>query len=169
MLNPAVRRDVRWRFLGLVVAAAVTMIAFLSSTTTAVAYDAYPCSSTIKKRTFNWNGRAYSNVPTQVCPLWRGTVPVHAWSSKAAPIVGYLWNGGSANWFVAQKQSNHYSLGGYYSNWWASTMADNGRWGWVSEVYFSGGGNNERDGRLGFRPGGYVCGGTCPPIPPWWQ
>ncbi|HEY3003901.1 MAG TPA: hypothetical protein VGJ44_16270 [Kribbellaceae bacterium] len=65
-------------------------------------------------------------------------------------IVGYLWNGGWANWFAEQCQfpENDYSLNGARNNWWAWTMADNGQWGWVSEVYFSGGDNYEADGGL---------------------
>lgn len=55
-----------------------------------------------------------------------------------------------ADWYRCQGLGDLYGLGGTpYSNiWYAWTMADNGQWGWVSEVYFQGGGNNEADGRL---------------------
>ena len=32
--------------------------------------------------------------------------------------------------------------------WWARTLSDTGAWGWTSEVYFAGGGNDEPDARL---------------------
>lgn len=44
----------------------------------------------------------------------------------------------------------------YRNYWWAATMADNDTWGYVSEVYFRGGGNDQPDGGLREcpRPGG---------------
>lgn len=43
---------------------------------------------------------------------------------------------------------------------WAFTLGDNGRWGWVPQVFFSGGANDERDAGL------HLCGAqgnTCSP------
>ena len=40
--------------------------------------------------------------------------------------------------------------------WWASTRADDGAWGWVSEVYFKGGDENDPDAGL-FKPGPVTC------------
>ncbi len=36
----------------------------------------------------------------------------------------------------------------YTNVWWARTLSDTGAWGWTSEVYFTGGGNDEPDARL---------------------
>jgi len=160
----------RWRTLGAAVVAALALLAAsLAGASPAQANDAYPCHSPKDRAFRDDQGLLWPKVSTMRCPLWRGNVPVHAWSSSAAPVVGHLVAGGSANWFVAEKQSNPYRLGGAQNNWWASTMADNGRWGWVSEVYFRGGGPNENDAGLLIRPSKYMCAGKCGPIPPWWR
>jgi hypothetical protein len=121
-------------------------IAALLSTAGPAAADAYPCARPQVYRASHW---------VQYCPLWRGNVPVYANPDQGnnAPIVGYLYEGGSANWFVGDRYRSRYTYGSYYNGWWAYTLADNNRWGWVSEVYFSGGGNDETDGGL------YVCDG----------
>jgi hypothetical protein len=109
-------------------------------------------------------------VETRICPLWTGNVPVRAWSSPAAPIVGWLAKGGDANWFVSEKWSNKQVLGRSYNHYWASTLADKtGRWGWVSEVYFRGGRNDEDDGGLlGIPPLTCSTASACK-TPPWWR
>ncbi|MFF3314270.1 hypothetical protein ACFYV5_02015 [Streptomyces sp. NPDC003035] len=76
------------------------------------------------------------------CPLWRSHVPVYALSTADTnnSIIGYLEVGGYANWFVCQIPGDHHWVGNYSNNMWAYTMADNGKWGFVSQVEFSGGG-----------------------------
>jgi hypothetical protein len=83
-----------------------------------------------------------------------------------AAVVGYLEQGGAANWFVTEMRGGTFRAGAAENYWWGSTMADNGRWGWVPEVYFAGGENNEDDAGL-LMPGGYTCANTCPPLPFW--
>src|SRR6185312_17563346 len=34
---------------------------------------------------------------------------------------------------------------GWYNDWWAKTLSDDNHWGWVPEVYFRGGDNDEAD------------------------
>jgi hypothetical protein len=81
-------------------------------------------------------------------------------------IVGWLVYGGCNNWFYDQwGTARNYYLGGYVNNWWATTLADNGRYGWVPEVYFRGGEDFEADaglfGRRDPRPAAY-CGQWVP-------
>jgi hypothetical protein len=119
---------------------AVTLAAVVAQAPEAGARDRYPC------------GEKYEHVGTVVqnCPLWRGNVPVYEWGDHIGDVVGYLTHGGRANWFVCQKKDANepYQLGNDINDWWAWTMADNGKWGWVSLVYFTGGDNYEPDAKL---------------------
>lgn len=77
------------------------------------------------------------------CPMWKGNVPVYSMTSTGAPgaVVGYLVDGGDANWFVCHWSvvpASKYTAYGYTSYDWASTVADNGAKGWVSAVFFDG-------------------------------
>lgn len=127
-------------------AAALAAAAAMSLATAgpAAATDGSPCARPQVYRANHW---------VQYCPLWRSNVPVYADPDhgNGAAIVGRLVVGGSANWFVGDHYRSYFSDGGYYNHWWAYTLADNGRWGWVPEVYFSGGNNDETDGGL------YLC------------
>lgn len=117
-------------------AGAVTIgLATVAMTPAAHAADNSPC------------GKRFSHAGTtvQYCKLWRGNVPV---VNTNETKIGTLVYGGSSNWFVCQAQGAEYSYSGLKNNWWAYTEADNGKWGWVSEVFFSGGNNNERDAGL---------------------
>jgi hypothetical protein len=107
-------------------------------TPAALATDTAPCGAPYK----------HGTLMVQKCPLWRGDVGVY--DLNTGRKVGTLEVGGSANWFVCQAKfiDHPADLGGYSNVWWAYTMADNRQWGWVSEVYFSGGGDFERDARL---------------------
>ena len=85
----------------------------------------------------------------QVCPLWRGHVPVY--DDLGSGIAGYLKNA-NGNWFVCQIRFGEapYTVPGtnYTNDWWALTIADNGKWGWVPEAYFAGGSNFQADDTL---------------------
>jgi hypothetical protein len=91
----------------------------------------------------------------QQCPLTQANVPVYASpddGNNQRPI-GYLRAGGSANWFVGQIYRSNFALGGLSNRWWAYTLSDRdqsgqSRWGWVPQVYFQGGENDERDAGL---------------------
>jgi hypothetical protein len=106
---------------------------------TAQADDEHACGETFKHE--------YYDTYVQRCPLWRGDVPVF---SKGGLVVGFLEQGGNANWFKCQELQvfNPHSVDGYVNYWWAETVADNGRWGWVSLVYFAGGDDWEPDATL---------------------
>ena len=98
----------------------------------------------------------------QFCPLWRANVPVYdtADAGNGAKQIDTLYVGGTANWFVGQQWRSRYTSGPYTNRWWAFTLGDNGRWGWVPQVFFSGGANDERDAGL------HLCGAqgnTCSP------
>jgi len=56
--------------------------------------------------------------------------------------------GKRTNWYICQAEGDNYCQGGYCNTIWAKTYADNGQLGWVSEVYFQGGNDNEADGNL---------------------
>lgn len=92
------------------------------------------------------------HVSSQHCPLTQGNVPVFD-SNAGGPRVGTLVQGPTAgnlspHWFLCQAPGKPYTLGRYRNNMWAYTMADNGRHGWVPQVYFKGGANNQADGGL---------------------
>ncbi|MFB9368562.1 hypothetical protein [Kitasatospora albolonga] len=153
--------------------AAVTGLAALAavlvSAPGAAAYDGSPCHSPTQRNLTNpYNGHTSTETVTY-CPLWRGNVPVYATRDLNSGVVGYLVYGGSSNWFVFEKQGATVNLGGAVNNWWASTLADNGKWGWVPEVYFSGGDNYEDDRGL-YMPGDVACVWPCSgqtPTAPW--
>lgn len=89
-------------------------------------------------------------------------VPVYdtADAGNGAKQIDTLYVGGTANWFVGQQWRSRYTSGPYTNRWWAFTLGDNGRWGWVPQVFFSGGANDERDAGL------HLCGAqrnTCSP------
>jgi lysophospholipase L1-like esterase len=94
----------------------------------------------------------------QRCPLvmpGRGYVPVHGFDARGRVVeVGRLNFAGSRNWFVCQTNRpggvrvNRYvdsSLPNLRNGWWARTLSDDRRWGWVNEIYFAGAANDERD------------------------
>jgi lysophospholipase L1-like esterase len=58
--------------------------------------------------------------------------------------VGFLHAG--RNWVVCQRPGGRVRSGRYFNTYWAWTLADNNRWGWVNAVYARGGDN---DGRFG--------------------
>lgn len=133
------------RLIGAIAAMAVAAGTMLVATTgPAAAIDNRPCSRPQVSRANHW---------VQYCPMWRGSVPVYSSPDQgnAATVLGYL-NRASGNWFVGDLNRSTYRSGSLVNTWWAYTMADNGRWGWVPEVFFSGGLNNEPDAGL------YVCG-----------
>lgn len=116
----------------------------------AAADDSAPCWYHQTRTVQNPNGSTVA-VDVYKCSLWTGNVPVRESPAPGAPIVGYLNQGGSVNWFTSQGHTGDHSrqyLNGYHNKYWAHTMADNGRWGFVSEVYFTGGGNDEPDAGL---------------------
>lgn len=129
---------------------AIAVAAVSVAATTAVgigpanASDAYPCGKVVYVPPAKHATGGYA----QYCPITQRNVPVRASRSPSARIVGYLYQGGSANWFGYQWTGYTQHLGSYYNNWWATTEADNGSFGYVSEVYFKGGGNDERDATL---------------------
>jgi hypothetical protein len=127
----------------------------------AQAWDGSPCYYK-RDATFQYNGWNYKE-QLYTCPLWRGSVPVHKTTNPGSPVVGFLNYGGHANWFIVEAAGARVWLGGATNYWWGSTMADNGRWGWVNEVYFSGGNNDEEDAGL-LRWGGST---GWRPIAPW--
>jgi hypothetical protein len=127
----------------LVVLLAAAMLAIpllILSASSASAYDSSPCGPA--------NSVQFGH-RVQYCPLWTAPVPVYAWRDQSSTRVGWLYSA-SGNWFVCQtnlaSSTAHY--GPYYNKWWAYTLADNLRWGWVPEVYFQGGDNNEPDATL---------------------
>jgi hypothetical protein len=119
----------------------LAMTAIFGVATGAQADDAYPCDAQQSSRAGHL---------VQYCPLTQGNVPVYNTpdAGNGATVVGRLVNGGRSNWFVGDQIRSDFRLGAYTNYWWAYTLADNGRWGWVPEVYFRGGDNNEGDAFL---------------------
>lgn len=100
------------------------------------AKDNSPCGSP----TTNKQGQI-----VQYCPVTQDRVPVYDTNLR---VVGYLNKGGTANWFYCQIRGATYKKGNLENNWWAWTVADNLQPGFVNEVYFKGGNNNEPDAAL---------------------
>ncbi|MGH4031479.1 hypothetical protein ACQB60_21375 [Actinomycetota bacterium Odt1-20B] len=149
--------------------AALAALTALTGLTAPAAHatDNVPCRPTVKRDLVDpSSGRAWPGTDVMFCNITRGHVPVHATRSPGSTVVGYLEQGGAANWFVTEMKGETYRDGAAENNWWASTKADNDSWGWVPEVYFAGGDNNEDDAGL-LMPGGYTCANVCPPLPFW--
>lgn len=131
------------------------LLALGASTGSAAAHDAFPCGPQVDH---HFRGSTFR---VQYCPLTQGHVPVLDSPSSHSKRIGWLNEGGSANWFFDQSCTGYwynpilhqtdypFRLGPYINGWWASTFSDApSRLGYVSEVYFRGGGNWEGDGRL---------------------
>ncbi|OIJ28306.1 hypothetical protein [Nocardioides luteus] len=130
--------------LGAVVALGGGLVAISSSP--ASAYDATPCLAPY------WHSGVARYV--QTCPDWgmSGTndIPVYDLDASPPAIVGWIDAAGN-DWYVCQKQVTQYdpyAYAGYYNDWFAYTLADNGKWGWAPEVFFQGGDNMEPDRKL---------------------
>jgi len=117
--------------------------------------DKSPCTGQFTETDSGTGHRA------QRCPLVGTNIPVFDSpdAGNGAHKVGVLHAGGSTNWFVGQAYgSNFVSADRKLQNgWWAFTLSDkdpsgNSHWGWVPEIYFQGGANNEPDAGL------FVCG-----------
>ncbi|WP_219471598.1 hypothetical protein [Nonomuraea rhizosphaerae] len=87
----------------------------------------------------------------QICPDWAptGGIPVYSTPhQESAEIVGRV-NAAGDDWYECATRGDDYDAEeGLVNDWWAQTMADNGRWGYVSQVYFQGGDNWEPDAGL---------------------
>jgi hypothetical protein len=118
-----------------------TLVMLVAFAAPAGAHDENPCGDQY------WHDGFQKQV--QDCAMWRGAVPVYEerWHDASQEPIGYLWNA-RGNWFVCERQGSTYGVSGYLNDWWAYTLADNGEWGWVPEVYFSGGDDFEPDGGL---------------------
>ena len=131
----------------------------------AVAADATPCEPPVTKP---WAG-----TPVQRCALAAaeadGRIPVYrspvarGKGAKLPAPAGWL-HGTVDQYFACQERhssAGFYHSGGWRNDWWAFTKADSGtQWGYVPEVYFKGGDNDEPDGGLA------ACGSSKPPVPP---
>jgi hypothetical protein len=145
--------------LGALAVAAAASAAHLPA---ASAYDAYPCGREV---TVPW-----SAVPVHPCPLtsplppnnwvpvYRVPVPNPRGSSPPAPR-GWLQTT-TGRYFVCHRAfpaAMYYHPSGWRNLWWSYTRDDSGNWGWVPEVFFKGGDDDEPD--YGIR--------SCPePAPP---
>ncbi|MEV0383684.1 hypothetical protein [Nonomuraea sp. NPDC050643] len=107
--------------------------------------DHDPCDREFQKRV----GGVWHTV--QICREWGdgGKIPVHANTSLESPVVGWIWIAGD-DWYECGLKGGLYNIGGgeFVHDWWARTMADNDRWGYVSQIYFTGQGQMEADAGL---------------------
>jgi hypothetical protein len=94
-----------------------------------------------------WHAGQQSYV--QTCPDWApdNSIPVYVQPEAGARVQGYIYAPGD-DWYFCQVKAGRLDRFGYFNTWWAATVADNGEHGWVSQIYFSGGGNDERDAGL---------------------
>jgi hypothetical protein len=131
------------------IAAAATFLAvgaLAATATPAVAADGSPCGPQFRHNN-GWH--------VQNCPDWspNNWIPVFADHRVGARQVGSIYAPGN-DWYVCQGRYAGQTYGIFYgganlqNDWWAYTMADNGQFGYVPEVYFQGGRNFEPDATL---------------------
>jgi transglycosylase-like protein with SLT domain len=92
--------------------------------------------------------------------------------SSSGTTVGYLNQG--ENYVFCQSKGASVSSGAYTNHWWAYTIADNNKYGWVNAVYAQGGDNDGQFGggvpacgsAHGYPPGGAPSAPPAPPPPP---
>lgn len=124
--------------------AAATGVALSSSLFVGVAAasaDSQPCGAA-------WSHPEYGQV--QTCPDWSpvGEIPVLAHTGKEADLVGTIDAAGS-DWYKCQVRGDaHSGPDGIANDWFAVTVADNGKPGVVPQVFFKGGANYEPDAGL---------------------
>jgi hypothetical protein len=166
----------RKRFLlGAACAAAATLGVAMAGAPAASAYDSAPCKAGAK-RTFSWAGTPWKETLFQ-CSTWRNDVPVYAAPDPGSRVIGHLKS--RSNWYLFEFKGRRLDVGRNWNTWWASTKADASTvvpgadgWGYVNEVYFRGGKNDEDDRGL-LQPGPVTCAETptassCPTeLPPW--
>jgi hypothetical protein len=138
--------------------------AALALAPTASASDAHPCGAPVSK---SWSTKG----PVQPCPLTspeaNGRIPVYArpvarGAGAALPAPQGWLHGTAGQYFVCQTQAaSFHHARGWRNNWWAYTAADSGiAWGYVPQVYFMGGNNDEPDAGL------RRCDASAPPSNP---
>lgn len=100
--------------------------------------DAYPCT---------YSGR-YPSVP-YACPVWwpgDGRIPIYEFPSQSSRVIDYLLRSTGTQYFNCEVGGGRYSAYGYTNVYWGWTYGDKyGQWGYVSEVFFRGGGNDQSD------------------------
>jgi hypothetical protein len=118
----------------------------------AAAADAHPCDRPVS--------RAWSTEPVQRCALIApesgDRIPVYAnpvsrRMGAALPSPDGWLEGTAGQYFVCETRTSKlfYHRRGWRNDWWAYTAADRGvAWGWVPEVYFRGGDDDEPDAGL---------------------
>jgi hypothetical protein len=152
-----------------VLAATVASATFADS---AAAVDSQPCGAAVFK--------SWSAEKVQPCPLAaplppNGWVPVYREPVAVAPGAtaptpdGWL-HGTTDQYFVCDARvpdASYTHPNGWRNDWWAYTQADGSDlWGWVPEVFFAGGANDEPDAGLRRCPSSPAApGGGDPPSP----
>jgi hypothetical protein len=135
---------ISWASAGACLAAAAVMTSGLAGSAQART-DAFPCEAPFEHTI----GRDVYTV--QVCPDWSdsGQISVYADTSMESGVVGEIKAAGD-DWYECGRQGDQVNLAGteVVNDWWARTMADNGRWGYVTQLNFKGGGNFEPDAGL---------------------
>ncbi len=111
----------------------------------AAAADDQPCTKSSKYRDLPYN-----------CPVWwpsGGVIPVYG-DRDESRLVDWLdrRKSGNIQYFNCELRGATYQAYGYKNNWWALTQGDDGKWGWVPEIYFKGGDDNEPDAGLRLCP-----------------
>jgi hypothetical protein len=133
-----------WASAGTALATAAATTSALTGSAQARA-DAFPCGALFEVTI----GQDVHTV--QMCPDWHdsGRIEVYADTSVDSGVVGEIAVAGD-HWYECGRQGDAlYLSGGDVGNdWWARTMADTGRWGYVSQLYFKGGGDFEPDAGL---------------------
>lgn len=135
--------------------------------TVAGAADAYPCG---KATQVWWSSDSYQECPLSAlqpngAPLYRTPVAIPAGAAQPRPDGWVPAGSATTAHFACQRDFPSavvYHQRGWRNRWWAYTRSVEGVFGWVPEVYFRGGANDEADTAL------RTCPRTspAPPAPP---
>jgi hypothetical protein len=127
----------------------MTLVTLSALASGARADDLSPCDKP-PRHAVAWTADLVQLCPT-TSPLADG-IPVYrspvANPSGSTPPAGAGWLHGTQLFFVCQKEftgAEYFHPRGWWNDWWAYTRAENGVVGWVPEVFFKGGNNNEKD------------------------
>jgi hypothetical protein len=134
----------------------------------AAAVDSYPCG---KEVTVAWSPEPVQPCPlisplAQGVPVYRLPVPNPQGHTPPAPA-GWLAST-TGRYFTCDRLftgAMYYHPSGWRNNWWAITRDDAGNWGWVPEVFFRGGDDDEPDYGLRSCPDPPAPGPPPPPGP----
>lgn len=110
----------------------------------------YTCGA---QRQVSWSSRPVRSCPLTAAlppkgwgPVYRRPYATSPGKPSRSPSAGWL-RGTTGELFVCQRRfaaaTYHHPREPWFNDWWAYTLSDTNHSGWVPEVFFAGGGNNQ--------------------------